>query len=60
MLTLPVTLTRGIVRVVPLLSKRVWAHAQVLIVGAWLAPGKRTVTTGLRVLGLEQEPHLQT
>jgi hypothetical protein len=60
MLTLPVTLMRWIVRFAPLLSKRVWAHAQVLVVGALLAPGQRTVTAVLRVLGLEQEPHFQT
>jgi DDE superfamily endonuclease len=59
MLTLPVTLTRGIVRFAPLLSKRVWEHAQVLIVGALLAPGKRTVSAVLRVLGLEHEPQFQ-
>lgn len=59
MLTLPVTLTRWIVRFAPLFSKRVWEHAQVLLVGALLAPGKRTVTAVLRVLGLEQEPHFQ-
>jgi hypothetical protein len=60
MLTQPVTLTRWIVRFVPLLSKRVWEHAQVLVVGALLAPGKRTVTVVLRVVGLEREPHFQT
>jgi hypothetical protein len=60
MLTLPVTLTRWIVRFAPLMSKRVWAHAQVLTVGALLAPGKRTVTAVLRVLGLEHVPHFQT
>jgi hypothetical protein len=59
MLTMPVALTRWIGRFAPLLSKRVWEHAQVLIVGALLAPGKRTVTAVLRVLGLEQEPHFQ-
>jgi len=59
MLSMPVTLTRWIVRFAPLLSKRVWEHAQVLIVGALLAPGKRTVTAVLRVLGREQEPHFQ-
>lgn len=60
MLTLPVTLTQWIVRFAPLLSKRVWEHAQVLLVGALLAPGKRTVTAVLRVLGLAQEVHFQT
>src|SRR3954465_8025756 len=59
MLTVPVTLTRWIVRFAPLFSKRVWEHAQVLIVGALLAPGKRTVTAVLRVMGRSQEPRFQ-
>jgi hypothetical protein len=36
----------------PLFTKRVWQHVQVLLVGAILAPGKRTVTAALRVMGL--------
>src|ERR671914_478142 len=36
----------------PLFSHRVWLHAQVLLVGAMLAPGARTVTAALRVMGL--------
>lgn len=32
---------------------------QVLVVGAILAPGKRTVTAALRVMGLSQEEHFQ-
>jgi DDE superfamily endonuclease len=59
MLTVPVTLTRWIVRFAPLFSKRVWEHAQVLVVGALLAPGKRTVTAVLRVMGLSQEARFQ-
>jgi DDE superfamily endonuclease len=59
MLTVPVTLTRWIVRFAPLFSKRVWEHAQVLVVGALLAPGKRTVTAVLRIMGLSQEPRFQ-
>jgi hypothetical protein len=39
----------------PLFSQRVWLHAQVLIVGAMLAPGARTVTATLRVMGLAAE-----
>ena len=35
----------------PLFSARVWGHAQVLLVGAMLAPGPRTVTAALRVMG---------
>ena len=55
MLSLPVTLTRLIVRLAPLLSKRVWDQVQVLLVGVLLAPGKRTLTSMLRVMGLSQE-----
>ncbi len=36
----------------PLFTKRVWQHAQVVLVGAILAPGKRAVTAALRVMGL--------
>ena len=36
----------------PLFSHRVWLHAQVLLLGAMLAPGARTVTAALRVMGL--------
>lgn len=59
MLSVPVALTRLSVKFAPLFSKRVWAHAQVLLVGALLAPGKRTVTAVLRVMGLSQERHFQ-
>jgi hypothetical protein len=41
----------------PLFSHRVWLHAQVLLVGAMLAPGARTVTAALRVMGLAAERH---
>lgn len=59
MLTVPVALQRLIVKFAPLFSKRVWEHAKVLVVGAILAPGKRTVTAALRVMGLSQEEHFQ-
>jgi hypothetical protein len=59
MLTLPVALSRLIVRFAPLFSKRVWAQVQVLVGGAILAPGKRTVTAVLRVMGLSEEVHFQ-
>ncbi len=39
----------------PLFSDRVWCHAQFLAVGAMLAPGQRTVTSCLRILGLSHE-----
>jgi hypothetical protein len=39
----------------PLFSKRVFRHAQVLLIGAILAPGRRTVSSALRAMGLNQE-----
>lgn len=59
MLTLPPALMRVMIRFRPLFAKRVWARAQVLLVGAILAPGKRTVTAALRVMGLSEERHFQ-
>ncbi len=38
----------------PLFSRPVWRHAQLLLVGALLSQGPRTVTAALRVLGLGQ------
>jgi hypothetical protein len=40
-------------------SERIWDWAQVLIAGAILAPGKRTVTSVLRVMGLKDEKQYQ-
>ena len=40
-------------------SKRVWCQAQVLVVGAILTTGKRTITSVLGVMGLTQEEHFQ-
>jgi DDE superfamily endonuclease len=40
-----------------LFSDRVWVQAQVLVLGALLAPGKRTVSSCLRVMGLAWEEH---
>jgi hypothetical protein len=37
----------------------VFRHAQLLLVGAILAPGKRTVTAALRVMGLAEERRFQ-
>jgi hypothetical protein len=39
----------------PLFSKRVFRHAQVLLIGAILAPGTRTISSALRAMGLDQE-----
>ena len=40
-------------------SERTWDWVQVLVVGAILAPGKRTVTSVLTVVGLSQEKQYQ-
>jgi hypothetical protein len=55
MLTLPADLLPLIVEFAPVFSKPVFEHAKLLLVGAILAPGKRTVTACLRVMGLSQE-----
>src|SRR6202162_608504 len=40
-------------------SERVWEWARVLLIGAILAPGERTVAAILRVMGLQNEKHFQ-
>ena len=42
-----------------LFSKRIWEHARLLLIGAVLSPGERTVTAALRVMGLSCEKHFQ-
>ena len=59
MLTLPETYCTLISDFALVFSKRVWRHAQVLLIGAILAPGKRTVTSALHVMGLSDEQHFQ-
>jgi hypothetical protein len=57
--TLPPVFTSIILSFAPLFCHRVWERAQVLLMGAMLAPGKRTVTSALRVMGLSAERHFQ-
>ena len=51
------TLPTGMIRILdpfaPLFSERVFEHVQVLLAGAILAPGKRTVSSALRAMGLD-------
>lgn len=42
-----------------LFSQRVWPQALTLVMGALLAPGKRTVSQMLRVMGLADDPQFQ-
>ena len=60
MLTLSKEYLTLISRFAPVFSRRVWQHVQVLLVGAILAPGKRTVTAVLRIMGLSRDRHFQT
>jgi hypothetical protein len=50
--TLPPAMLALLAPFAPLFDRRVWPYAVVLVVGTLLAPGKRTVTAALRVLGL--------
>jgi hypothetical protein len=59
MLTLPKGYLTLISQFAPIFSRRVWRYAQVLLVGAILTPGKRTVTAALRIMGLSDERHFQ-
>jgi hypothetical protein len=55
MRTLPTAMIQMLAPFAPLFSERVWRHAQLLLTGAILATGKRTVSSALRVMGLSQE-----
>ena len=55
MLRLPTRFAVVILTFAPLFFQRSWRHAEVLLIGAILAPGKRTVTSLLRISGLVRE-----
>jgi len=57
---LPADLMTLLVCFAPVFSTRVWQHVPLVVVGAVLAPGQRTVTAVLRVLGLDQLATFQT
>ena len=59
MSTLPTGFAHLIAAFAPLFTTRVFQSLPVLLIGAILATGKRTVTAVLRVMGLEQEPHFK-
>jgi DDE superfamily endonuclease len=54
---LPVRFAAIILTFAPLFLKRSWQHAQVLLLGAILTPGQRTVTRILRLTGRSRERH---
>src|ERR1044071_1556157 len=59
MLNLPAEVTTLLALFAPQFTPSVWAHAQLLVVGAILTPGKRTVTAILSIMGLRHNPHFQ-
>jgi hypothetical protein len=55
MRTLPPKMVQALAPFAPLFSERVFRHARVLLIGAILAPGARTVSSALRAMGLDRE-----
>jgi hypothetical protein len=54
---LPARFAAIILAFAPLFRHRTWRYAEILLVGSILAPGKRTVTSTLRICGLSRERH---
>ncbi len=59
MLTLPSDYHNLLQPFAPVFSKRLWPLVQVLLIGAILTPGQRTVAAVLRIMGLSQDQHFQ-
>jgi hypothetical protein len=55
MLRLPARFAALILCFAPLFQQRSWRHAEVLLLGAILVPGQRTVASILRITGLGRE-----
>jgi DDE superfamily endonuclease len=53
--TLPTAMIQVLAPFAPLFSERVCQHAKVLLAGTVLAPGRRTVSSALRAMGVQQE-----
>ena len=60
MLPLPIAFSSAIGVFAPVFSRPVWQHVKVLMTGAVLAPGQRTVTAILRIMGHSAAPDFQT
>ena len=52
---LPARFAAVILCFAPLFQQRSWRHAEVLLIGAILAPGRRTVSSILRITGRSRE-----
>jgi len=60
MLALPIIFTNALGGFAPVFSRPVWQHVQLLLTGAVLAPGKRTVTAILQIMGRSAASDFQT
>jgi hypothetical protein len=60
MLSLPIAFRSALGVFAPVFSRPVWQHVKVLMTGAVLAPGQRTVTAILRIMGRSAAPDFQT
>ncbi|MGV2831892.1 IS701 family transposase [Myxosarcina sp. GI1(2024)] len=56
---LPIEIISVLLPFAKLFSKKVWNHVQLLLVGAILTTGKRTVTSVIEVMGLADKPNFQ-
>src|SRR3954447_18931644 len=52
---LPARFAGVILAFAPLFVHRSWRHAQLLLIGAILTPGRRTVASALRIMGCAQD-----
>lgn len=59
MITIPPEMMLILAAFAPAFNERIWDLVQILVIGAILAPGKRTVTSALRVMGLSEEKQFQ-
>jgi DDE superfamily endonuclease len=59
MLVVPTEFANLMTTFAPRCTKRVWQQVQVLLVGAILSPGNRTITAVLRVMGLAHAQSFQ-
>jgi hypothetical protein len=55
MLNLPPTIMRVLMPFAPLFQVKTWRKVPILLIGAILTPGKRTVTAALRIMGLKDD-----
>ena len=61
MLRVPARFAAILVAFAPVfVQARTWQHARMLVLGALLVPGQRTVCSILRIIGLRQERHFVT